>query len=197
MSYGPAASGPERLENPLRRFLALVLSTAAACLLLVACGNGDEGSTSTPADDAATETDAPADDTSDDEAEAGTNEAEAMDISSLSDFECLKIGNALTAIVGRGVIGDVDQGLATVRSFGAGAPAETHADFDTALDAYEESYRMLEDAGISLAAASDVHANQDTVDAATALIEAPEVEAALEAVEEVFFDACPTMRDQG
>lgn len=179
------------------RFLATALAVTLACLPLAACGNDDDSSAAPRSEDIPADA-GDADENGDSGSEAGSvsGDVDAVDHSSLSDVECLKIGNALTGIFGRGIIGDFDEDMATFRSFAAGAPADTQGDFDTFLGAYESSYKMLDDAGIALNNASDVMDNQETVNAATEMIETPEVESAIAVVENVFFEACPMMNDQ-
>lgn len=188
----------ERRLLLLRRVLAVILPLTTASLLVVACGDDDEGSAAQRADTPEV-TDGADDERGSgaaDDSDRDAGEVDVIDISSLTDTECLKLGNALTTVVSRGVIGDFAADLATFRSFAAGAQAETHDDFETFLGAYEASYRLLDDAGVSLSDASSVEANRETMNAAKQLIETAEVEAALAAAEAAFFDACPVLRSE-
>lgn len=165
---------------------------AVVALVFTACGGDDSAD---PADGAGAESAiAEAVEGGEDAASAGDS-GEAIDPSSMSDSDCLAVGNSLTGVLARGMTGDFESDLATVRSFVAGAPESERREIETFLDAYESSVQILDGAGISL---SDVSAMQEEgaqeiVNEATALTEAPEVEAGIQAAEDYLFTTCPVL----
>lgn len=189
----------------------ITATLAISVLLLSACngasdpdGNNDDAGAgadvvSAEAGAADVAEDAPADDAETEEEEDDSSDVEAgsangMDPAAMTDSECLHVGNALTGIISRGLVGSFDVDLATFRTFAMGAPEQARAEITTALDAYEASYRLTDDAGIDLSDAASIQAGQDTVTAANELVETPEVEAALQTTENFFFEACPQFR---
>lgn len=172
-----------------RKYLHLVVAAAmsALALLLVACGGDDSSDSANGV--AAVETEAA------DGADVQTDAGEAIDLSAMTDGECLKVGNALTGVISRGMVGDFGENLATFRSFVSGAPDATRSEIDTFLNAYEEAVAMLDGAGISL---TDAEAMQDPgtqtkVNEANSIVETTEVEAGLQAAEDFLFETCPVL----
>lgn len=187
-----------------RRFLAVVLSLAVTSLFLAGCGDDDEGSA--PIDNAGADIEAPSGDTSsnddpDDRADEpadqdsdSTGSEVVWDHSSLGVTQCIQLGTSIGGVFARGLIGDFDEAVATVRAFAAGASPEDQADVEIVLEAYEESYAYLKEAGIDFSDQSSLEANPDALDEANAIVETPEVEAAIITIEQLAEAACP---DQG
>jgi len=187
-----------------------VISAAAVAALLTACtSSGVEVVDADPAPTATAEPTAdvepadsatqPADEAAGDGAgPAGANTADedVMDVSDLSDTECLRIGRSLPGILGLGVTSGFEEKLATFRSFAAGTPGGTPAEIENFLDTYEAGYRMLAEAGVDFGDIESMQAAdvQDVIRATKELTETPELDAAIEAAEELLFEACPMLR---
>ena len=168
-------------------------------LLFTACSSGDstaDDANGSVATTAGAEGVAPADGaTGDPSGSDGSDAAGAMDISALSDSDCLAIGNALTGVVSRGMTAGFADDLATFRSFAAAAPEATAAEIAVFLDAYEASHRLLDDAGVNPADPASMQEDgaQGAVVDAKAMVETAEVQAALAATEEFLFTTCPVL----
>lgn len=180
-----------------------VVAVTVLSVLLSACG-GDPGASETAggapsqAPEAAVVEEGAADEAATGDTEptgAAPGDAGAMDLSSMSNSECLNVAGAMTTVMGRGIIGDFEADLATVRSFIAGAPGDVRDQIQIVLDAFEASHQVFVDAGVDPGSAESMSAEgaREATVAAEALIETPEVESALERWEPFLYDVCPQL----